>query len=767
VTLGRVSLAFAAVVHLGTSGIPARSAPPGLGQQGREQLRRAARRAEYHATPLPGETATLQAPNRQQRYRTVFRREGIEISSGIPAASWRLALSVTGYGYEADVRPPGPAEPEARKERIDYRRASLTEWYLNRPGGLEQGFELHEPKQRRDAPLIVELAVDGDLTARRGSGDATSFATPSGKTVLRYAGLKAWDAAGRTVGSRVEAAGRRLRLVLDARSARFPVTVDPVFVHEAQLFGHGDPIAQADAECGTSASVSGDTAVIGCPLDDAAGVIAAGSAYVFVRSGAVWTEQQRIVASDGTTGDEFGSSVSISGDTVVVGAPNDVNDTGAAYVFVRSGSTWTQQQKLVAPDGGPNEGFGHAVSVDADTLVVGTPFQTLQSGAAYVFVRSGTIWSPQQKLMASDAGLTDQFGFAVSLSGDTALIGAHQDDTAGGLDAGSAYVFVRSGATWALQQKLEAADGAASDAFGRSVAVGPDTAVVGAPFDDTLGGTNAGAAYVFLRSGTVWTEQQKLMASDGVTTAQFGFAVSLDDDTAVVGANGDDAPGLPDAGSAYVFLRSGAVWSEQQKLAAPDGAPDDRLGYSISISGDTVVAGARLDDVLGSLDAGSADVFVRSGTTWSEQQKLTGSVSGAAFELFGASVSVDWDTAVIGAERDATAAGMDAGAAYVFVRSGTAWSEQQKLLASDGGPGHVFGGSVSVSGDTLVVGARLAPAPRPMMSARPSQVQDRSSCPVPRRYSRMAGLRAKSLPWSADATASLLPSGETATPSRS
>jgi uncharacterized repeat protein (TIGR01451 family) len=483
------------------------------------------------------------------------------------------------------------------------------------------------------------------------------------------------------------------------------------FLHEAQLFGHGDPIAPADAECGSSVSISGDTAVVGCPLDNVSAGLAAGSAYVFVRSGSVWTVQQRLVAADATTDDEFGSSVSISGDSVVVGVPNRSNATGAAYVFVRSGGAWAQQQKLLAPDGGQNEGFGHSVAIDGDTVVVGTPFQTFQSGSAYVFARSGSVWALQQKLVASDAAPTDQFGFAVSLSADTAIVGAHQAGTAGGLGAGAAYVFVRSGTFWSQQQKLVAADGAADDSFGRSVAVSGETAVVGEPFDDNLGGTNAGSAYVFARLGTLWIPQQKLVASDGVATAQFGTSVSLDGDTAVVGANGDDPPGLPNAGSAYVFLRSGTVWSEQQKLLVSDGAPEDRLGYSVSISGDTVVAGARLDDVLGSLDAGSADVFVRSGTAWSEQQKLVATVSGAAFELFGTSVSISGDTAVIGAERDATAGGMDAGAAYVFVRSGTAWSEQQKLMASDGGAGHFFGGSVSISGDTLVVGARLAPSP--------------------------------------------------------
>jgi uncharacterized repeat protein (TIGR01451 family) len=489
------------------------------------------------------------------------------------------------------------------------------------------------------------------------------------------------------------------------------VPVGPVFVHEAQLFGHGDPIAPADAECGSAVSVSADTAVVGCPLDDVSASVGAGSAYVFVRSGTAWTEQQRLVAPDAASGDRFGSSVSVSGDTVVVGAPNDGKAMGAAYVFVRVGTTWALQQKLVAPDGGPNEGFGQAVALDGNTVVVGTPFQTFQFGAAYVFVRSGSFWSFQQKLGAFDAAGGDQFGVAVSLAADTAVVGAHQDSTAGGPAAGSAYVFVRSGTSWSLQQKLVAPDGAASDLFGRSVAVAANTAVVGAPFDDNLGGIDAGSAYVFLRSGTFWSLQQKLLASDGMPSAQSGTSVSLAGDTAVVGASGVDPPALLDAGAAYVFVRSGSIWTEQERLVASDAGYGDRLGHSVALSGDTVVAGARLDDVLGSFDAGSAYVFVRSGSVWTEQQKLVASVSGAAFELFGSSVSVYGDTAVIGAERDATSGGMDAGAAYVFVRSGSVWTGQQKLVASDGDAGSFFGDSVSISGDTLVVGAPLATTP--------------------------------------------------------
>jgi len=548
------------------------------------------------------------------------------------------------------------------------------------------------------------MAVQGHLQAST-AAHGISFTGASGETTVRYTGLKAWDAMGRPLPTRLSAAARGLRLIVDADGASFPVTVDPVFVHEGQLFGRGDPTPPADAEFGSSVSISGDTVVVGSALDNTSGGLETGSAYVFVRSGATWTEQQRLLAPDGTTSDWFGSAVSVSGDTLVVGAPRDDFEKGSAYVFVRSGTTWTYQQKLLASDGAVNEDFGIAVSLSGDTAVVGAPFQFVARGAAYVFVRSGTLWTQQQKLLPSDGALVDNFGWAVAANADTLLVGARGHDTAGGGDAGSAYVFVRSGTAWTEQQELTASDGAAGDQFGYSVALEGDTAVVGARLDDNAGGFDAGAGYVFVRLGTAWAQEQKLVASDGASADQFGTSVSLSADTAVIGAAGDDLPSGGEAGSAYVFARSGTIWTLQQKLVASDGATGDNFGGSVAVSGNTVVAGARHGDTPVAADAGSAYVFFRSGVTWTEQQKLLASVSGAAFDLFGGSVAVAGSTAVVGAERDDTAGGMDAGSAYVFVRVAAGWTEQQKLVASDAAPGDNFGHVVSVSGDTLVVGA--------------------------------------------------------------
>lgn len=383
------------------------------------------------------------------------------------------------------------------------------------------------------------------------------------------------------------------------------------FIHEAQLFA-GD--GAAGDGLGAAVAVFGDTAVVGAPFDDTAGGADAGSAYVFVRSGTAWTFQQQLLAADGAAGDDFGRSVSIVGDTIVVGAPLDdvaANpDQGSAYVFVRSGTTWTQQQQLLPSDGEVGQSFGTSVSLSGETAVVGSHMDNtaagFAAGSAYVFLRAGTVWAQQQQLLAPDGALGDSFGISVSISGDTALVGAHFDD----MLRGSAYVFVRSGATWSLQQKLTASDALINDFFGVSVALSGDTAVVGAVFADLPGQPDAGAAYVSVRSGTVWVEQQKLIAPGFAASDLFGVSVSITgDDTIVVGASDDDTAAGQNAGSAYVFGQVGGMWTVHRTLAAPDGAALDNFGASVAVAGDTVLAGAPFDDTPGGADAGSAHVF--------------------------------------------------------------------------------------------------------------------------------------------------------------
>jgi hypothetical protein len=364
---------------------------------------------------------------------------------------------------------------------------------------------------------------------------------------------------------------------------------------------------------GHSVAISGDTAVIGAYYDDDAGENS-GSTYVFVRSGTAWSQQAKLTAGDAATGDWFGFSVAISGDTTVIGAIGDDDggtESGSAYVFVRSGTSWSQQAKLTASDAAAGDYFGFSVAINGDTAVIGAAYADdggINSGSAYVFVRSGTTWSQQQKLKAGDAAAGGHFGYSTAISGDTAVIGAYGDNESG-LDSGSAYVFVRSGTSWSQQQKLKAGDAAAYDEFGKSVAISGDTAVIGAYLDDDNDKIASGSVYVFVRSGTAWSQQAKLTAGDANIGDEFGWSVATSGDMAVISAVGDDDGGEA-SGSAYVFVRSGAAWSQQAKLTASDAARDDQFGISVAISGDTAAIGAFADD------DGSSDINYNSGSAY-------------------------------------------------------------------------------------------------------------------------------------------------------
>ena len=394
---------------------------------------------------------------------------------------------------------------------------------------------------------------------------------------------------------------------------------------EAMLFGSN--LSSYDA-FGHSVAIAGDTLVAGAFSNGIDG-----AAYVFVRDGASWSEQALLVPSDGTGGDSFGYSVAISGDTVVVGATHHDDGPGAAYVFVRDGATWSEQQKLTASDGEDNDELGWDVAISGDTAVVSTMGHGL-GGAAYVFVRDGTTWSEQQKLTASDAASGDDFGYSVAIEGDTVVVGATDDDYASLTNAGSAYVFVRNGTSWTEQQKLTAAgNGESGDLFGYSVAISGDTAVVGVPMDNSETAGNVGSAYVYARHATSWVAQQKIAASDGEQGDQFGYSASVSGDRIVVGAVFGDHLNKEGIGTAYAFVRNGTSWGQQQKLTGSEAAIWDMFGYSVAVSGDTTVAGAEGKDTA----AGAAFVFDVSAwiSDWVAYCTAGTSASGCQATLFG------------------------------------------------------------------------------------------------------------------------------------
>jgi FG-GAP repeat/IPT/TIG domain len=544
----------------------------------------------------------FQMQNADQGLRARFDRAGARVGSG---GAW-VAISARAIGYGTALHALSPRRPRASSNRVRYTRAGLSEWYVNGPLGLEQGFTIATapfPRPTGALTLSIPLASGTRATLKPDRlGVALTYA--NGRS-LRYSDLLAVDADGRALHGWLQLADRQLLLRVDARGARYPLKIDPLIQQGEKLTGGGET---GNGLFGYSVALSGDgdTAVIGAPFDNGS----TGAAWVFVRSGATWSEQGEKLTAAGEVGQgAFGHSVTVSGDgeTAVIGAPFDSGNVGAAWVFTRSGATWTQGEKLTGTEelGAGLFGYSVALSGDGDTAVVGGNGDNASVGAAWVFVRSGATWSEQgEKLTGAGEVGQGAFGDSVAVSGDgvTAVVGGDGDN--GG--AGAAWVFVRSGATWSEQgEKLTGTEEVGAGLFGYSVALSSDasTAVIGGEADDD----HVGAAWVFTHSGSHWSQQGgKLTGEPAVSKPFFGYGVALsaDGDTAVIG--GHD---FADVGAVWVFTRTGSVWTQQGEPLSGGGEVDlGAFGSSVAVSAD---AGTALIGGLGDNSfVGAAWVFV-------------------------------------------------------------------------------------------------------------------------------------------------------------
>jgi hypothetical protein len=365
----------------------------------------------------------------------------------------------------------------------------------------------------------------------------------------------------------------------------------------------------------------------------------------------------------------------------------------------------------LAPDVPRWSSFGEAVSVSGDTLLVAAPDEDAPekgSGSVRVYLATDGGWTEQVKLISPDPVTSGHFGSDVAIDGDTAIIG-ESGGSPGGIDfGGSAYVYVRSGSTWTQQAQLVPSVAGYATAAGASVALQGDIAVVGLP-GGSVGGK--GAVSVFTRSGTTWTEQAVLEDAALDPADGFGSEVALDGDTIVVG----QTPwfflsGEPQHNAAYVYVGAGADWSLQTVLKSSDIGPDDSFGHAVDIDGDTVVVGADFDTAAGLDDAGSAYVFERTGSTWTEEAHLLASDADVG-DRFGQAVTIDRKVIVVSSYGyQVGSTGFGAGAAYVFRRSDDAWTQRRIVVPPDATGSEHFGYDVDLAknpsgGRTFVSGA--------------------------------------------------------------
>jgi hypothetical protein len=349
-----------------------------------------------------------------------------------------------------------------------------------------------------------------------------------------------------------------------------------------------------------------------------------------------------------------------------------------------------------------------------DLLVVGARREDAVSipaaGAAYVFVRDGLTWTQTARVTASTPQALAAFGSSVAIEGDRMVVGAHLENGPVAQDQGAAYVFVRSGSAWTEEARLTANDPQANAEFGISVAIQGDTIIVGTWGANGINASHEGAAYVFDRIGGVWTQTAKLVASDGAPDDEFGLKVAIDADTVACSARSKDSFVMPNIGATYVFVRSGGVWGEQATLMAPVPVGDGLFGQSVKIEGNTLVVGAAFEDGELGEDQGAAYVYVRSGTNWTLEAELVPSLPGD-FDTYGISVDLEGDTIVVGARGHDGPILPGQGSAHVFNRSGGVWTEATVLTASDPGEDDYYGNTVALQGSRVFVGAPLWDAP--------------------------------------------------------
>ncbi len=715
---------------LGDNGRPsvnkpeAQDLPEGLRERIREEIAQTQFTARSLGAPASGpDGPAYEMVNRPNNVRIIFTREGLRLETPeAPANAGHIDIALDSWGRIGSEATASPTQPIGRGARVDYRRGVLTEWYINEKRGVEQGVTLSAPPEGQGSGDIrLRWRVSGSQgSLMRQDDQALVFLDPDGRVRLRYTGLTAWDASGKTLPVEMRladssaSAGHEQIIVLevDDRGAAYPITIDPFFT-QLQKISASD--AALDNEFGYATAMSGDLAVVGAPGNNSG----AGAAYIFERNQGgkdSWGQVTKITASDGAGGDGFGTSVAVSGHTVVVGAPDD-DGMGSAYVFERNSGgsdTWGQVSKITASDGATGDEFGASVAVSGDTVVVGAPSDESNTGAAYIFERNENgqdSWGQITKITASDGAGGDNFGTSVAISIDSVVAGSPGDDD-GGESSGSMYVFARNqgGAdSWGQVRKMVADDDAAGDALGTSVVIKGDVAAAGAPGSNSA----TGSAYVFYRNqGGVdnWGQVRQLLALDGETGDEFGHSLGFNGDWIVVGAYLEDdvASG---AGSIYVFDRNqgGADnWGQMIKIQAGDAAMDDQFGFSVAIGGDTLISGANLNDD-GYSASGSAYLFGIPALTagnWGEVRR-TVSQSPGDDEYLGSSVAISGDLAVVGAYLDGDQ-GTDAGAAYILERNQGGidqWDLVMKISGSDTTGGDWFGTSVDIHGDVVVIGS--------------------------------------------------------------
>jgi hypothetical protein len=562
----------------------------------------------YRVTTSEGVFHSVSPP---RRLHGRFDRTGVTLRSG--ATTVHLRLDAAGFGAPTRI---AAVAPRSRGNRVTFSRRGLSEWYVNGPLGVEQGFTVARPRSHdASTSLVLSLATSGNARATL-SPDARAIELRAADApTLRYGGLRATDASGRVLPARLALDRRTIVLHIDTSGARFPLIVDPLIEGEAP--SPNGLIGEGRFGYSVALSANGRTALVGAPGDSDF----AGAAWIFARTASSWTQQGPKLTAPEADGEEaeacageagecgFGRSVALSadGNTALIGAPRANEAHGATWAFTRADGTWSQfGERLTAGDaakGGGSFGAAVALSGDGATALVGAPGDGTGRGAAWAFSRSAAGFAQQGSELTGDGEIGSHFARSLALSADgtTALVGAPGEDA----QAGAAWVFARSGADWVAQggKLTGGAEEIGEGNLGSSVALSAagDTALAGARFD----AEGAGAVWAFARTDAEWTQQGPKLTAEGESgEGQFGSSAALtaDGDTALIGAPHEDTS----LGAAWTFTRGEGVWKAQSEQTSGAQGAKDGFGRSLALAGDgaaALIGAPRAEHRLGALSS--------------------------------------------------------------------------------------------------------------------------------------------------------------------
>ncbi len=622
--------------------------------------------------------------NSGQHLTARFGEGGVRLGSS-KGESWQVALRYSGASAASVMR------PEASRMNIQH-QDGVVEWYENSAKGIEHGFILGT-RTTDCGTRDLHVSMDGMVASQ--SGNDLIWSLPNGANALAYSGLQVKDATGAAIKAEMHATGDGLIIQLQDALAIYPVSVDPLITRVTATLV---PINLGDGNAGdyfgNAIATDGQTLVVGAMRDNEG----RGSAYIFTRNAGGWILKSKLNPTGTSSQTKFGTSVALQGNILVVGSPGDYL-YGAAYIYEKAGGEWTLSAKVSTPQSNyafEGASFGCSVAVDNGVVMVGADGYTggspavIGKGYVFVFEKGSGSWTQQVRLEDPAGTDNDEYGTAITIKSGYAYIGKP------GKNAGEVMIYKKDASSWTYVTRVRGAS--KGDRFGECLATDGSTLAVGAPFDNTDAGADAGSVSVFRKSAEVWTSEATLTATDAVSRDYFGSSVAIQGSRLLIGA----IRGYNSYGCGYIFEKT-TQWSQKTRLIPYHTSTDGRSGHCVALVGDTVWVGAYHSDTYAHWYAGVVNEYRLKSGVWKNTDLITAGDSGF-YMNFGSALDMDGRRIVVGVPRDNSPYGETTGSVYVFIKINAEWQIEAVLMDDSPKTGENFGSAVDLEGGCLIVG---------------------------------------------------------------